>query len=73
MAHKRLRKLRKEAESERTALLFASAQLAADSKTFNHLLDSRYTDINAIMHALPAIEGTRRIIADAIRGKEAIS
>ena len=73
MAHKRLKRLRKEAESERTALLFASAQLAADAKTFNHLLDSRYTDYTAIETAITAIEGTRRIVADSMRGKRAIS
>jgi len=73
MAHKRLRSALREVNQEKTALLFASAQLAANLKTFNHLLDSKYTDYNAIEFAMQATEGTRRVIRDAVAGKDAIS
>ena len=72
MAHKELRRMRKKAANENTALLFASAQLAADVKTFNHLLGNKYVDYNAIRYALTAIDGTRRIIKDALAGKRAV-
>lgn len=55
------------------ALLFAAAQLKADELTFQHLLESKYVDNNAIAFALQAIDVTRRVVMDAIKGKAAIA